>query len=102
SVSILTQTSSGCEPVFMPYYMRRKKINPNDKDNRIDFTDDNGDCWQEYPVLHPKFKDWININFDKLGLSGQQDIEDEMSQKDLQIAFEKSPWYKSTANDIDW
>lgn len=82
--------------------MRRKKVNPSDKDVRIDFTDDNGDTWQEFPVLHPKFKEWININFDSLGLSGQQAIEDEMSQDNLQKAFEKSPWYGSTANDIDW
>ncbi len=57
SVSILTQTTSGIEPLFQPYYMRRKKINPNDKDVRVDFVDDNGDSWQEFPVLHPKFKD---------------------------------------------
>lgn len=102
SVSILTQTSSGLEPVFMLWYMRRKKINPSDKESRVDFVDKNGDSWQEFPVLHPKFKDWININFDILGLSGQQDIEEEMSKENLQKAFEKSPWYGSTANDISW
>jgi len=102
SVSILTQTSSGLEPLFMPYYMRRKKVNPNDVGVRVDFTDQNGDTWQEFPVLHPKFKAWINTNFDKLGLSGQEDIEIEISKENLQKAFELSPWYGSTANDIDW
>lgn len=102
SVSILTQTSSGLEPLFMPYYMRRKKVNPNDTNVKVDFTDQNGDTWQEFPILHPKFKDWVNKNFDKLGLSGQQDIEDEISKEGLQKAFEQSPWYGSTANDIDW
>jgi len=101
SVSLLTQTTSGCEPLFMPFYMRRKKVNPGE-DIRVDFVDEIGDSWQEFPVLHEKFKDWININFDRLGLSGQQNIEDEMLREDLQKAFEKSPWYKSTANDIDW
>jgi ribonucleoside-diphosphate reductase alpha chain len=102
SVSILTQTTSGLEPLFMPYYMRRKKVNPNDKDIRVDFTDQNGDTWQEFPILHPKFKAWINTNFDKLGLSGQENIEIEISKDNLQKAFELSPWYGSTANDIDW
>lgn len=101
SVSILTQTSSGCEPVFMPFYMRRKKINPNEEGIRIDFVDEIGDSWQEFPVLHPKFKDWINTNFDKLGMSGFEDL-DNLDKNDLQIYFEKSPWYKSTANDINW
>jgi ribonucleoside-diphosphate reductase alpha chain len=102
TVSLMTQTTSGLEPLFSPYYFRKKKINPNDKESRVDFVDQNGDSWQEFPVLHPKFKDWININFDILGLSGQQDIEEEMSKENLQKAFEKSPWYQSTANDIDW
>src|SRR5690606_19182386 len=61
TVSLLAQTSSGIEPVFMPYYMRRKKINPGQEGVRVDFTDQNGDTWQEFPVLHPKFKDWMKV-----------------------------------------
>lgn len=101
SVSILTQTTSGLEPLFMPYYFRKKKINSNDEKSRVDFVDKNGDKWQEFAVLHPKFKEWININFDNLGLSGFENI-DELSKEELQKYFEKSPWYGSTANDINW
>lgn len=93
----MTQTSSGCEPLFMPYYMRRTKINPNEN-KRVDFTDQNGDTWQEFPVLHPKFKDWIKITN---GESYIINIE-EASKEELQLIFENSPWYNSTANDIDW
>ena len=78
--------------------MRRKKVNPNDKDIRVDFTDQNGDTWQEFPVLHPKFKDWIKITN---GESYIINIE-EASKEELQLLFENSPWYNSTANDIDW
>jgi len=114
SVSILTQTSSGVEPLFMPFYMRRKKINPNEVGVRVDFTDQNGDKWQEFPVLHPKFKDWIvslydtdnplwwecyGLDMDKL----YQNIPTVPETKELlQKFFENSPYYKSTANDIDW
>ena len=91
SLSILCQTTSGIEPLFMPFYKRRKKINPSDTDVRIDFVDDTGDSWQEFFVLHPKFKLWMDINKLK--------YEDEIG---LNALFEKSPWYKSTANDIDW
>lgn len=98
TVSLMTQTTSGLEPLFMAYYMRRKKVNPNDEDSRVDFTDQNGDTWQEFPVLHPKFKEWITINVDE---STAKPIED-YSETELKELFEKSPWYKSTANDIDW
>lgn len=96
SVSILTQTSSGVEPLFMPFYMRRKKINPNEVGVRVDFTDQNGDKWQEFPVLHPKFKDWIKSYMHLANNDFQY------CKEDLQELFEKSPWYNSTANDIDW
>lgn len=98
TVSIMTQTSSGIEPVFQPFYIRRKKINPNDEGARVDFIDQNGDTWQEFPVLHPKFKEWINFTY------GAEIITAEggMGKEELQHWFEKSPWYKSTANDIDW
>jgi ribonucleoside-diphosphate reductase alpha chain len=96
SVSILTQTSSGVEPLFMPYYMRRKKVNPNDKNVKIDFVDQNGDNWEEFAVMHQKFKDWIYASHPKIC-----NIE-ALSKLELNELFEKSPWYKSTANDIDW
>lgn len=81
----------------MGFYMRRKKVNPNDKDVKVDFIDQNGDTWQEFPVLHPKFKDWLNISYSK------DQVEMFLDNKEfLQKAFELSPWYGSTANDIDW
>ncbi|XAI97362.1 hypothetical protein [Leptolyngbya phage Lbo-JY46] len=101
SVSILTQTTSGLEPLFLPYYIRRKKVNPSDEGVRVDFTDQNGDNWQEFPVLHPKFKEWMIINI----LPGSVYTEEEFSKltkEDIQKAFELSPWFGSTANDIDW
>jgi len=100
SVSILTQTSSGCEPVFMPYYTRRKKVNPNDKDVKVDFTDDNGDCWTEYFVLHEKFKDWLNLQNGKVW-NFTKSFEN-FTKNELESWFKKSPWYNSTANDISW
>lgn len=101
TVSLMSQTTSGIEPLFMPFYIRRKKVNPGEEGTRVDFVDDNGDSWQEFPVLHPKFKDWINANFDNLGMSGFENIE-ELSKDELQKYFEYSPWYGSTANDINW
>lgn len=82
SVSILTQTTSGCEPVFLLSYKRRKKINPNDQDARVDFVDASGDRWQEYVVYHHGFKQWMDI-------TGESDVE-------------KSPYFRATSNDIDW
>lgn len=98
SVSILTQSSSGLEPLFAPYYMRRKKVNPGE-DVRIDFVDPNGDTWQEYPILHPKFKLWYDTT--QQSVQAQETLE-EMDKDRLQEWFEISPWYGSTANDIDW
>lgn len=102
SLSILTQTTSGLEPLFMPYYMRRKKINPADKDSRVDFTDQNGDQWQEYPVLHPKFKDWIEYKNNQASETEFLERFDVNNKESLESAFKQSPWYGSTANDIDW
>lgn len=115
SVSILTMTSSGCEPLFMPFYMRRKKVNPGEN-IRVDFVDEIGDSWQEFPVLHEKFKDWIIIQ-----IQNSDSFESNPLLKDtnktyeqcsmwvnaltkdaLELYFKASPWYKSTANDIDW
>jgi ribonucleoside-diphosphate reductase alpha chain len=98
SVSILTQTTSGIEPLFMAFYTRRKKINPDSKDVRIDFTDQNGDTWQEYFVFHPQFKRYLEIN----GVNTSNlDGSDENKER-IQKYFENSPWYNATANDIDW
>lgn len=94
SLSILTQTSSGLEPMFMPFYTRRRKINPNDTFNRVDFVDQNGDQWMEYPVLEPKFKMWMQMQ-------GVEDPSD-LSKDEVQHWFERSPWYGSCAGDIDW
>lgn len=82
----------------MPFYMRRKKVNPGEKNVRIDFTDESGDKWQEFPVLHPKFKEWMLTNPDGYQVG---DI-NTLNKDQLQFMFEKSPWYGSTANDIDW
>ena len=104
SVSILTQSSSGCEPVFMPFYMRRKKINPNDETSRVDFVDESGDSWQEFPVLHEKFKNWVSTRTDYTEQleAGIISSVEELNKPTLQSLFEQSPWYGSTANDIDW
>jgi ribonucleoside-diphosphate reductase alpha chain len=97
SVSILADNcSSGIEPLFSPYYFRRKKINPNDKNTRIDFIDQNGDSWQEYAVIHPNFIKWINY------ISKHEQNIDELDKSSLDDYFISSPWYGSTANDIDW
>lgn len=98
TVSLMTQTSSGLEPLFSPFYTRRVKVNPNDKSMRVDFTDQTGDQWMEIPVLHPKFKMWYNtVVRHEDGLASEH-----LTKDILQNAFEKSPWYGSTANDIDW
>ena len=103
TVSLMTQSCSGIEPLFSPYYFRRKKINPNDEGVRVDFTDQNGDNWQEFPVLHPKFIEWYIIkarceHCPEIAKKALEEAPKEMLQK----VFEESPYYKSTANDIDW
>lgn len=97
SVSILTQTTSGLEPLFAPYYMRRKKVNPGEEGVRVDFVDQNGDNWMEYAVLHPQFKRWAEITYP----IGESDLENAPKEV-LEKAFADSPWYKSCAPDIDW
>jgi len=96
SVSILTQTTSGVEPAFLISYMRRKKINPNDKSVRVDFKDSVGDCWQEYPVFHHKFLDYLKVK--------QYDITEVMNMSKEEIAeiIKNSPYHKATSNDVDW
>lgn len=104
TVSILTQTTSGLEPLFSAYYMRRKKVNALEKGVRVDFTDQNGDTWQEYPVLHPKFKEWLFLTEFSTHDEDRKPFEGWLVQEknQMQQYFEKSPWYKSTANDISW
>ncbi len=96
SVSICTQTTSGIEPVYMISYQRRRKVNPNDKDVRISFTDEVGDAWEEYNVFHPKFVTWLEIN--------GYDVETvkTYSNEELQLIIQKSPYYKATSNDVNW
>jgi ribonucleoside-diphosphate reductase alpha chain len=94
TTSLMTQTTSGIEPVFMPVYKRRRKVNPNDKEARIDFVDEMGDSWEEYMVFHHKFKLWMEINGYKTNRKYSNDEIDEL--------VNKSPYAKATSNDIDW
>jgi len=94
TTSLMTQTTSGIEPVFMPVYKRRRKVNPNDKDSRVDFIDDMGDSWEEYMVFHHKFKTWMEVNGFELKRN--------YSNEELDALVAKSPYYKASSNDIDW
>ena len=94
TTSLMTQTTSGIEPVFMPVYKRRRKVNPNDKDARVDFVDELGDSWEEYMVFHHKFKTWMDINGFELKRNYSNDELDEL--------IAKSPYHKASSNDIDW
>ncbi len=94
TTSLMSQTSSGIEPVFMPVYKRRRKVNPNDKDARVDFIDEVGDSWEEYVVFHPRFKQWMEVN--------GHDLTKNYAQKELDQLVELSPYYKSTSNDVDY
>lgn len=94
TTSLMTQTSSGIEPVFMPVYKRRRKVNPNDKNVRVDFTDELGDTWEEYIVFHQKFKIWMEVN--------GYETNREYSQEELEELIKVSPYYKATSNDVDW
>ncbi|WNH12936.1 adenosylcobalamin-dependent ribonucleoside-diphosphate reductase [Thalassobellus suaedae] len=94
TTSLMTQTTSGIEPVFLPVYKRRRKVNPNDKDAQIDFVDEVGDSWEEYVVFHHKFKQWMEVN----GI----DTSKKFKQDELDTLIKKSPYYKATSNDVDW
>jgi len=96
SVSILTQTTSGLEPVFAVSYKRRRKVNPNDRNVKITFKDEVGDTWEEYNVFHHKFVTWLEIN------SYNVDEVSRMDEKDLRELIKKSPFFRATANDVDW
>ncbi|MEO8884993.1 MAG: adenosylcobalamin-dependent ribonucleoside-diphosphate reductase [Mucilaginibacter sp.] len=94
TTSLMSQTSSGIEPVFMPVYKRRRKVNPNDKDARVDFVDEVGDSWEEYVVFHHRFRQWMEVN--------GHDLTKNYSQKELDTLVKLSPYYKATANDVDY
>ena len=94
TTSLMTQTTSGIEPVFMPVYKRRRKVNPNDQNAHVDFVDEVGDSFEEYIVYHQKFLSWMKIN----GI----DTTKRYTQEEIDKLVEQSPYYKATANDVDW
>lgn len=94
TTSLMSQTTSGIEPVFLPVYTRRRKVNPNDKDVTVDFIDENGDSWEEYTVFHHKFVTWMEAK----GYSTSQ----KYSNAEIDELVAKSPYYKATSNDVDW
>ncbi len=96
TTSLMTQTTSGIEPVFMPVYKRRRKVNPNDKDVNVTYTDEVGDSWEEYNVFHHKFIDWLRIK------GYNPDEVREMDDKEIDTIIARSPYFKATANDVDW
>ncbi len=94
TTSLMTQTTSGIEPVFLPVYKRRRKVNPNDPDVRVDFTDESGDAFEEYIVYHHKFLTWMQAN----GIDDTKNY----TQEEIDELVAQSPYYKATANDVDW
>lgn len=94
TTSLMTQTTSGIEPVFMPVYKRRRKVNPNDPQTHVDFVDETGDAFEEYIVFHHKFVEWMTVN-------GYDPIK-RYTQEEIDKLVEKSPYYKATSNDVDW
>lgn len=94
TTSLMTRTTSGIEPVFMPVYKRRRKVNPSDVSARVDYVDESGDSFEEFIVYHPKFIDWMKIN----GIEVRQDY----TQEEIDALVAKSPYSHATANDIDW
>ena len=94
TTSLMTQTTSGIEPVFMPVYKRRRKVNPNDPQTHVDFVDETGDAFEEYIVFHHKFVEWVTVN--------GYDPTKRYTQEEIDKLVEKSPYYKATSNDVDW
>lgn len=96
TVSIMTQTTSGVEPVFLPVYKRRRKINPNDKNTKVDFVDENGDSWEEYKIFHHKFETWIKT----IGLT----VNEVKAMNDTQLdeLVSRSPYFEATSADVNW
>jgi ribonucleoside-diphosphate reductase alpha chain len=94
TTSLMTQTTSGIEPVFLPIYKRRRKVNPNDKNVKVNFVDEVGDSWEEFTIFHHRFKQWMEVQ----GI--RTDIK--YTGKELEALVKSSPYYKATSNDIDW
>lgn len=94
TTSLMTQTTSGIEPVFMPVYKRRRKVNPNDPQTHVDFVDETGDAFEEYIVFHHKFVEWMTVN--------GYDPTKRYTQEEIDKLVEKSPYYKATSNDVNW
>jgi ribonucleoside-diphosphate reductase alpha chain len=96
TTSLMTQTTSGIEPIFSTFYKRRRKVNPNDLDVKVTFTDEVGDSWEEFNVFHHKFVDWLKLN--------GYDVDEvtRMRDEEIESIIAKSPYYKATANDVDW
>ncbi|MCU0363248.1 MAG: adenosylcobalamin-dependent ribonucleoside-diphosphate reductase [Bacteroidales bacterium] len=96
TTSLMTQTTSGIEPIFSTFYKRRRKVNPNDKDVKVTFKDEVGDSWEEFNVFHHKFVDWLKLNgYDPGEVTRMKDDE-------IEAIIARSPYYKATANDVDW
>ncbi len=96
TTSLMTQTTSGIEPIFSVFYKRRRKVNPNDQDVKISFKDEVGDSWEEFIVFHHKFVDWLKLN------GYDTDEVTRMGDEEIEAIIAKSPYYKATANDVDW
>jgi len=96
TTSLMTQTTSGIEPIFSTFYKRRRKVNPNDLDVKVTFKDEVGDSWEEFNVFHHKFIDWLKLN------GYDADEVTRMGDEEIEKIIEKSPYYKATANDVDW
>jgi ribonucleoside-diphosphate reductase alpha chain len=96
TTSLMTQTTSGIEPIFSVFYKRRRKVNPNDKDVKVTFKDEVGDSWEEFIVFHHKFVDWLKLN------GYDTDEVTRMGDEEIEKVIAKSPYYKATANDVDW
>ncbi len=94
TTSLMTQTTSGIEPIFRPVYKRRRKVNPNDRDVRVDFVDEVGDSWEEFIVYHHKFVTWMKAN--------NIEIPQQASEEEIEELVKKSPYYKAGSNDVDW
>jgi ribonucleoside-diphosphate reductase alpha chain len=96
TTSLMTQTTSGIEPVFLPVYKRRRKVNPNDKDANVTFVDEVGDSWEEYNVFHHNFLTWLQVN----GMDPEE--VKTFSDSDVEELVKQSPYHKATSNDVDW
>ncbi len=96
TTSLMTQTTSGIEPIFSVFYKRRRKVNPNDKDVKVTFKDEVGDSWEEFIVFHHKFVEWLRLN------GYDTDEVTRMGDEEIEAIIAKSPYYKATANDVDW